>query len=338
MFFCQACKRPDSEPRCAKCGLYYCSKDCQTRDWERHKPLCLLLRNTDEELNKAVVIDEAPDGTRSMRATRDIPAGEVLYRGKPFFLLEDSGLLDKNKLLATPGALEKLKQLYPLRLEGLNQPFDEREWDKIAKTISTNTFQTHLMFIPSFFNHSCLPNAFQVPRHGNTGLVFSATNNITRGEEITILYTVQKPLPYCSGPICQEWRDHQPRADAVIGGSAESVGHGASELLELATRMACPAYIAKHLRRETQDYQEFAEKIADVIISHPGMVSRAIAEELNVILLTRAWEDRGLPDDKIHHALRMLTPCLSQCNVLLNIISEPVKARLLSPEKVIWGL
>jgi hypothetical protein len=43
---CAVCGR-EAMKRCSKCRVeWYCSRDCQVKDWKRHKPIC-------QELNKS---------------------------------------------------------------------------------------------------------------------------------------------------------------------------------------------------------------------------------------------------------------------------------------------
>ena len=38
---CSNCDKPNSNLKCSKCKLvFYCSKECQVKDWSTHKLLC----------------------------------------------------------------------------------------------------------------------------------------------------------------------------------------------------------------------------------------------------------------------------------------------------------
>ena len=42
---CQSCCQPNEKLlKCPKCGMGYCSKECQKRDWKKHKKKCALFR------------------------------------------------------------------------------------------------------------------------------------------------------------------------------------------------------------------------------------------------------------------------------------------------------
>ena len=58
--------------------------------------------------------------------------------------------------------------------------------------------EARLMFMWSFINHSCEPNAEFVTREGLNGMVLSviATRDIKVGEEVTIVFTAGGVMPY----------------------------------------------------------------------------------------------------------------------------------------------
>ena len=64
-------------PSCARCRLdFYCGKEHQLLDWPRHKRGCGALElRLDQRLGRHLV------------AAKDIPAGTVLIRERPAFLL-----------------------------------------------------------------------------------------------------------------------------------------------------------------------------------------------------------------------------------------------------------
>ena len=38
---CRVCQKPNATKRCSRCNIvWYCSPECQKKDWKTHKPVC----------------------------------------------------------------------------------------------------------------------------------------------------------------------------------------------------------------------------------------------------------------------------------------------------------
>merc|ERR1711923_644903 len=71
-FICVVCDESPAKFQCGKChSVDYCSKQCQKKDWSRHKELCA----------PAVFVELDHIG-RGLVATKNIKKGELIFRAK----------------------------------------------------------------------------------------------------------------------------------------------------------------------------------------------------------------------------------------------------------------
>ena len=74
MASCNFCK-VDSEEQLKSCvcqKVFYCSKECQTKDWRAHKPSC-----------PPFIVRESPGKGRGLFATRKIKEGQLILEEFP---------------------------------------------------------------------------------------------------------------------------------------------------------------------------------------------------------------------------------------------------------------
>ena len=74
MSLCNFCKKNFTEQlkSCVCKNVFYCSKDCQTKDWKSHKPSC-----------PPFTIRDSPGKGRGLFATRKIKEGQIILEEYP---------------------------------------------------------------------------------------------------------------------------------------------------------------------------------------------------------------------------------------------------------------
>lgn len=62
---CERCEKTgQSFPRCSRCKeVYYCSQDCQRKDWSKHKKECVRPEDRPEPINEDDVVGFVECGT-----------------------------------------------------------------------------------------------------------------------------------------------------------------------------------------------------------------------------------------------------------------------------------
>ena len=212
MASCSFCKVSKDQLKSCVCGqAFYCSKECQVKDWKVHKLSC-----------PPYVIRETPGKGRGLFATRKIKEGEVILEEYPFFTVSKESFVSrlacllgetKAKILQLHDPVENLETLDSKTVEELVMKDSGRMFYKYkeaetshmnkifrifcanGKTICgeedlyNDTTERGLYHKISLINHACVPNANEgwvkrdFKRHQVRALMV-----IEKDQEITINY------------------------------------------------------------------------------------------------------------------------------------------------------
>jgi hypothetical protein len=126
LMICKRCNTWARSQKCGSCGItYYCSRECQAKDWPRHKTLC---RQTNEpaqlvaslfgemrkqvrdrfesdhlELGKLYLIDATPESAmRSTQRPEPVPLNFVVKKGLPSLPPDFKDLVNLLVILRAP--------------------------------------------------------------------------------------------------------------------------------------------------------------------------------------------------------------------------------------------
>jgi len=189
--------------KCKRChAITYCSRECQVKDWDRHKWNCV-----------PVMVTEFEGKGRGLVAAKDIKRGELIFIDKP--LIEVNGTkLQANK--DTEGRIlmrkvdklpsEAKKQFYLLKgfrdksFQDLQSSFGGIDatlnvFIKNSRVVNQQDHSQALYLNMALLNHSCAPNAdvgellesFERDDDGRPykRIEIRAIKDISKGEEIT---------------------------------------------------------------------------------------------------------------------------------------------------------
>ena len=216
MASCTFCKinSKDQLKNCVCKKPFYCSKECQAKDWKSHKPSC-----------PPYVVREAPGKGKGLFATRRITEGQVILEEHPLFKYTDPMSLyefktfhyphmdekTKSMILQLHDPAENIKNLDRKTLKELNRKdpillrhYKEAQSDKMNKIFRIiqgnriiicddsalySGYQYGLYDKISLINHSCVANAALSWVMGDfTRKQVRAIMNIEKGEEIQVMY------------------------------------------------------------------------------------------------------------------------------------------------------
>ena len=185
MAFCSFCKVVSKKQlKSCVCGkTFYCSKECQAKDWKSHKPSC-----------PPYVIRESPGKGRGLFATRKIKEGQVIIEEYPLLTLGGEWSLEqfgadcfpnieeetKAEILQLHDPAENIKKLDSKTVEKMVNKNPGMILDKDGKTdkiskifriftcnavqlcgdsdVHSQTSERGLYDKISRINHSCVPN------------------------------------------------------------------------------------------------------------------------------------------------------------------------------------
>ena len=156
--FCQANPK-DQLKRCVCGKVFYCSKECQAKDWKTHKPSC-----------PPFVIRESPGKGRGLFATRKIKEGQIILDEYPLFIFWQGMSFFEFGTSHYPNIDEETKEKI-LKLY-CSDPTPCVEVIKIFRilcsngskvcgdgSVYSNTTELALYDNIALLNHSCVPNA-----------------------------------------------------------------------------------------------------------------------------------------------------------------------------------
>eukprot|EP00949_MAST-11_sp_MAST-11-sp1_P001446 g1446.t1 len=96
---CVFCMEREGTKKCAKCrGVVYCSRDCQKRDWKKHKKVCQVIKERVQEMQKEIA--KAPRGPR-MKAKENEYSHTKIIRFHP----KERWLLSSTNHPVNPGQI-----------------------------------------------------------------------------------------------------------------------------------------------------------------------------------------------------------------------------------------
>ena len=211
---------------------FYCSKECQTKDWKTHKPSC-----------PPFTIRDSPGKGRGLFATRQIKEGQIISDEYPLITLQAAVSLEefkaniypnidqetKAKILQLNDPSNAIKTLDTVTIEALvrkntmgmaywmEAPSDEVQ--KIYRIIAgndtqicgqeslySNTTQLGLYKTFSLINHACVPNATSSWVMGDfLRHQIRAIMPIEKGQEILVSYWCDAKLVYGSRETRQQY-------------------------------------------------------------------------------------------------------------------------------------
>ena len=217
MTSCDFCKVDSKKAQVKSCvckKVFYCSKQCQAKDWKAHKPSC-----------SPFTTRESPGKGRGLFATRRIKAGEVILEEYPLLTrdgwsLVRFGAMDfdidedtKAQILKLHDPEENLKTLKYKTVQELDlfplcwcwmkwKETQSEEQNKIMRifcgnshgilcslTLSRNRSERGLYYNMCRINHSCVPNATWSSVEGDyKQLQVRALKTIEKGQEILFNY------------------------------------------------------------------------------------------------------------------------------------------------------
>ena len=177
--------------KCARChSITYCSRECQIKDWPRHRQFCI-----------PVMVTEINAKDLGLVASKDFKKGEVLYKETAVItvhapsdmvpLQELKDQIDKMSeeqktkfyQLLPRGNINEAQRAAALRENCLLELdiFLSNSYNKLDKVV--------LFLSSSLLNHSCAANVFLEKISDDDARVI-ATKDISIGEEVTECYSV----------------------------------------------------------------------------------------------------------------------------------------------------
>ena len=180
--------------KCSKChAIAYCGKQCQVADWPRHAFNCV-----------PVMVTEYEGKGRGVVAARDIKMGECIFMDKPLLKLPldpSEAHKDLDSLMKQLENLPSEAKLLFYKIDGRGRTMDIRGYkNEVMERFYANAGRAGDWWIfflnAALLNHSCAPNAFadtfdQVS--GEPWCEVRAIKDISKGEEVTVFYEIQKP-------------------------------------------------------------------------------------------------------------------------------------------------
>jgi len=197
-YICIICSKTRARFECGRChSVDYCSKECQKKDWKRHKKLCA-----------PVVFKEIDHRGRGLVATKDIKMGDHIFDEELLFGMA-VGHRTLDKTYVEGSILSQILDHHPSS-EGEKEALTfwmhlVRDYPKlrILDTFidDSNEILFDIKFFPSIFRfgHKCSPNAAinKVPWRRINGdgdlREIRAIKDIKKGEEVTINYLFTFP-------------------------------------------------------------------------------------------------------------------------------------------------
>lgn len=128
---CCICRKQGDMKRCSKCkSAFYCSVDCQKKDWRTHKPKCMPAKSAVQDLLRAIRGDVFP----GYPASYEFGFDNLLKYHKDAAIASSYGQLSAEHVLL--GIFENLNSTigintYRLEEAYLNNALDEYIHDKI---------------------------------------------------------------------------------------------------------------------------------------------------------------------------------------------------------------
>jgi [histone H3]-lysine4/36 N-trimethyltransferase SMYD len=175
-------------------SFYYCSQDCQRKDWAIHKHECKLYQQMANNKNLSVHKQIASEFVLNLRLALFLQRDPAL--SKAFF---DHVSLEDHQ---PPEKMQFFQEMAVVLLENMGEQRSEASLSRMMRqlnVVAANAFtiQDFLcetdgvaigFFSPaSYINHDCHPNATQF--FDGRFLTIIANRDIALGEEITISYT-----------------------------------------------------------------------------------------------------------------------------------------------------
>jgi hypothetical protein len=203
---CSFCYAPLQAPlRCGGCRKHpYCSKQCQRRDWKQHKNWC----GRTAEIGVDFELRNAGGGKGlGYFALRDFAVGEKVLVERPVIRIAGCGIMrDARSLQSQFEVLPAATQAAILDLHTTQRTSAQKTM--IANIVNCAVFEhfySNAFHFDSFeggeqsgggmpihgsrFNHACIPNCTRYYCSDQDMMVFSVSNSIKAGSEMTISYS-----------------------------------------------------------------------------------------------------------------------------------------------------
>lgn len=228
---------------CAKCKSHpYCSRNCQKKDWKLHKLWCCFPKQVGE-LDVDFKIKESDNDEKGLGifAMRDFSPGDNILVERPIIKYKTEGVEGTDIQIVINNLFLKLNQ----SIQSAIMKLHPRSSNIVMEKFLDNNFRIEdrginiLLITGSIFNNSCLPNCDRSYIEEQDLFIFSANQQISKGDEIYIAYGFleegQSLLDYQSR-IKRIWKftcDCPACRDPVIGEAFFSIKQSTLRFLAL---------------------------------------------------------------------------------------------------------
>ncbi len=181
---CEVCGKEEGENnikmmRCLGCKkFFYCSSECQKKDWPKHKSVCQINGCMTNNADKI----RYEDG--GLVAMQDIPCGTPVVVDAAAAMHGDILKIEDHRLLK---AFEGMSAAQQKKIKRMGYPSKPLREVFIQNSIHINGRGSIILFFDmALMNHSCFPNTdFVLTSQDRPMIVCSTIRDVKRGEKLT---------------------------------------------------------------------------------------------------------------------------------------------------------